>query len=224
MSDFSEIKALVETQGKLLNSTKEMKSWMEKANGERWIMPPLHLTGTYQFQNAACALLALEALDLRSPLAEACLRQGLSKTRIAGRFERVQDSPTVILDVAHNEAGAQALAQSLSLDAATTHSFGKTWAVFSALSDKDIEGIGRAMAHVVDHWIVGGLSGLRGQSANEVTTRLIDCGITAPIDTVKSIPHALDRALEYAESIDRIVVFGSFQVLSTVRSRWTMQE
>ena len=34
MSDFSEIKALVETQGKLLDSTKEMKSWMEKANGE----------------------------------------------------------------------------------------------------------------------------------------------------------------------------------------------
>jgi len=34
MSDFNEIKALVDTQGKLLDSTKEMKSWMEKANGE----------------------------------------------------------------------------------------------------------------------------------------------------------------------------------------------
>lgn len=34
MSDFNEIKALVDTQGKLLESTKEMKSWMEKANGE----------------------------------------------------------------------------------------------------------------------------------------------------------------------------------------------
>ena len=34
MSDFNEIKALVDTQGKLLDSTKEMKSWMDKANGE----------------------------------------------------------------------------------------------------------------------------------------------------------------------------------------------
>ena len=34
MSDFNEIKALVDTQGKLLESTKEIKSWMDKANGE----------------------------------------------------------------------------------------------------------------------------------------------------------------------------------------------
>jgi HK97 family phage major capsid protein len=32
--DMSEIKALVETQGKLLDTSREMKSWMEKANGE----------------------------------------------------------------------------------------------------------------------------------------------------------------------------------------------
>ena len=34
MSDISEIKALAETQGTLLSSTRELKSWMEKANGE----------------------------------------------------------------------------------------------------------------------------------------------------------------------------------------------
>ena len=34
MSDLSEIKALAETQGTLLSSTRELKSWMEKANGE----------------------------------------------------------------------------------------------------------------------------------------------------------------------------------------------
>lgn len=34
MSDIQEIKALAETQGKLLDTTKELKSWMEKANGE----------------------------------------------------------------------------------------------------------------------------------------------------------------------------------------------
>ena len=34
MSDIQEIKALAETQGTLLATTKELKSWMEKANGE----------------------------------------------------------------------------------------------------------------------------------------------------------------------------------------------
>ena len=34
MSDLNEIKALAETQGTLLATTRELKSWMEKANGE----------------------------------------------------------------------------------------------------------------------------------------------------------------------------------------------
>jgi HK97 family phage major capsid protein len=34
MTDISEIKALAETQGTLLATTRELKSWMEKANGE----------------------------------------------------------------------------------------------------------------------------------------------------------------------------------------------
>lgn len=34
MSDITEIKALAETQGTLLTATRELKSWMEKANGE----------------------------------------------------------------------------------------------------------------------------------------------------------------------------------------------
>ena len=34
MSDINEIKALAEVQGSLLNTTRELKSWMEKANGE----------------------------------------------------------------------------------------------------------------------------------------------------------------------------------------------
>ena len=34
MTDITEIKALAEVQGTLLNTTRELKSWMEKANGE----------------------------------------------------------------------------------------------------------------------------------------------------------------------------------------------
>jgi len=34
MSDISEIKALAEVQGTLLEKHRELKGWMEKANGE----------------------------------------------------------------------------------------------------------------------------------------------------------------------------------------------
>lgn len=59
MSDFNEIKALVDTQGKLLDSTKEMKSWMEKANGE--IEASKKIEGETK---AAIEALATKAADL----------------------------------------------------------------------------------------------------------------------------------------------------------------
>jgi len=101
---------------------------------------------------------------------------------------------------------------------------GETVAVFGALADKDVEAMVDALDGVFDRWWLGDLSGPRGQSAEALATRLINQGVTAPIEAVKSIPEALDLALANASIKDRVVVFGSFHVLSEVQSRWPMQE
>ena len=68
------------------------------------------MPGRHQLQNARTALRALNALRERGwniPI-EAAVR-GLARARIAGRLERVVDQPLILLDGAHNAAGADAL-------------------------------------------------------------------------------------------------------------------
>lgn len=185
----------------------------------QWALPRPRLVGDYQLSNASAAILALQAI-WPDDLDPDCIGQGLIQAHLPGRFETVAGppaSPEVILDVAHNPQAAQVLATNLMAQPAK----GQTWAVFGALRDKDVEAIGQALAQPIDRWLVGDLSGPRGQTSAAVAKRLQSQGITAPIEAVKSITAALDVALSEAEVTDRVVVFGSFQVLAEVRARFT---
>jgi dihydrofolate synthase/folylpolyglutamate synthase len=66
------------------------------------------MAGEHQCDNALLAVAAAEA-HLGRPLEIGAVRQALSSARAPCRLEIVGDKPTVILDVAHNEAGGRAL-------------------------------------------------------------------------------------------------------------------
>jgi HK97 family phage major capsid protein len=75
MSDINEIKALAEVQGNLLNTTRELKGWMEKANGE------IEVARSTSVETKA----ALEKLaDRSAELAEKCLE---IERRVADGFD-----------------------------------------------------------------------------------------------------------------------------------------
>ena len=64
------------------------------------------LAGEHQVENAATAAAALAQLGIAADAIEA----GIAQVRWPGRLERVHERPTIILDGAHNPAGARALA------------------------------------------------------------------------------------------------------------------
>jgi len=111
------------------------------AAGPGWRLEGLRLPllGVYQPSNALVALAAARTLGVR----DAACREGLARARWPGRFEvlRARDR-IVVLDGAHNPAGAAALAASL------TEWFGTTplTLVFGALRDKDAPGMLAALA------------------------------------------------------------------------------
>jgi dihydrofolate synthase/folylpolyglutamate synthase len=74
---------------------------------------PLH--GAHQADNAACALAAAEAF-FGAPLAPEVVEQALASVRVPGRMEIVGRAPAVVLDGAHNVAGAHALARALATE------------------------------------------------------------------------------------------------------------
>jgi dihydrofolate synthase/folylpolyglutamate synthase len=64
------------------------------------------LAGMHQVENARTAVAALRTLGVPA----VAIRQGIERARWPGRLERVAADPDVILDGAHNPAGARALA------------------------------------------------------------------------------------------------------------------
>jgi dihydrofolate synthase/folylpolyglutamate synthase len=64
------------------------------------------LAGEHQIENARTAVAALNLFGLPAQ----AIREGIARARWAGRLERVAENPDIILDGAHNPAGARALA------------------------------------------------------------------------------------------------------------------
>lgn len=172
---------------------------------EEVALPAPGLRGAFQIDNAACACAALACLRERLPVSVQAMASGLTSVRLAARFETFQgETCRVHLDVAHNPQAARALAELLAGNPVA----GRTLAVFSALSDKDVGGISAAMDPVVDDWFVGGLEGARGQDAETVIARM--GRVQGVVHASRSVADAYALASRVAGPNDRIVVFGSF--------------
>jgi dihydrofolate synthase/folylpolyglutamate synthase len=98
--------------------------------GETIVCP---LAGEHQVDNAAAAALAL--WDLGVP------RQGISATVWPGRLELVSERPDIILDGAHNPAGARALAAYIQ----KFYSGRRVWLIYGTMRDKAVEEVVSAL-------------------------------------------------------------------------------
>ena len=102
---------------------------------------PLH--GKHQAHNALLALTAVEQLlGAGKALSSEPVTEGFISVTSPGRLELLRDSPPILVDVAHNPHGAEALAEAVS----ETFGFTNLVLVFAAMADKDIEGILAALA------------------------------------------------------------------------------
>ena len=115
------------------------------------IFLPLH--GEHQAHNAVLALAAVEAFfgaGAQRQLDIDAVRAGFATATSPGRLERLRTAPTVLIDAAHNPAGAAALAQTL----AGEFDFRFLVGVLSVLADKDVDGILAALEPVFDSVVV----------------------------------------------------------------------
>lgn len=170
------------------------------------------LRGDHQLHNAAGALMALEAMADRFPLSQAAIRQGLLRAQVAGRFQVLPGQPAVVLDVAHNPAAAEALAQTLAQQPVA----GRTLAVFGMLLDKDIAGVARALDRRIDRWYLTALPGPRAATTAQLEQALTSAGVRAPRETYPDPQAAFAAARRAAAAADRIVVFGSFYTVGGI--------
>jgi dihydrofolate synthase/folylpolyglutamate synthase len=99
------------------------------------------LPGRHQVANLQVAALAARLFDPR-PEAQELLLAGLEDTRWPGRLQRVEGNPVRVYDVAHNAAGAAALADALDELGVPEGSV----AVIGVLGDKDLPAMAASFA------------------------------------------------------------------------------
>ncbi len=185
---------------------------------------PLELHGlpllTLPMENAALALQAYAMLGL--PWDPARLARALLQTRVVGRLDSRQvlwngRRIALLLDVGHNPHAAAFLAQRLEQRPVV----GTRRAVFGLLADKDLTGVLDALAPSISDWAVAPLPTPRTQSATQLAAALLERG--ASVSEYATIEQALDAQCARAESVDEILVFGSFYCVAAALE-WLEQQ
>jgi dihydrofolate synthase/folylpolyglutamate synthase len=159
----------------------------------------LPLLGGYQAHNAVCALAAAEAFlgsGEREALDADLVRAGFAGVTSPGRMEVVRRSPPIILDAAHNPAGAQAAAAAVAESFAFTRLIG----VVGILADKDAPGILEAFEPVFAEVVITQSSSPRALPADELAAMAVAVFGTDRVEVVPRLDDALDAAVGLAES------------------------
>ncbi|MBI4240457.1 MAG: bifunctional folylpolyglutamate synthase/dihydrofolate synthase [Candidatus Rokubacteria bacterium] len=148
------------------------------------------LLGGFQAENAllaVAAVKALSAMDLQGD--DRPVREGLARVSWPGRFEVIGRDPWVILDGAHNPAGAQAVAGALE---EYFPGSGKTLVV-GISSDKDRAGILKALLPVANRLILTASSNPRATPPEELRALLPPS--ESRVELASDVVQALSMAL-----------------------------
>ncbi len=156
---------------------------------------PLH--GPHQGQNAALALAAVEAfvgggehrLDID------IIRAGLAGVTSPGRLEVVRRSPTVLVDAAHNPAGALALRAAIE----DSFNFAKLVGVIAILEDKEASTMLEILEPVLNEIVVSRTTSPRAINPERLGQIAVEIYGEGRVTVVANLPDALDLAAEMAD-------------------------
>ncbi len=174
------------------------------------------LYGAHQGENASIAIAATEAF-FGGPLDHDVVAEALERVEIPGRLEIMSRHPLVVLDGAHNVAGATAVGASLEEDFA---SITPTIVVFGCLTGRDpaslIEALGvDRVAHVVSC----APPSMRAIPADLVAKELE--GLPISVSESDSVATAISEAKERAGRDGLALVCGSLYLVGAAREHLT---
>ncbi|MDR2567059.1 MAG: dihydrofolate synthase [Bifidobacteriaceae bacterium] len=157
---------------------------------------PLRLFGAHQADNAALAVAAVELLmsDAVDPLPGAAYVEGLDEAVSPGRIEVARQSPTVLVDAAHNVAGAEALAEAVE-EAFPFRLVG----LVGVLDDKDAEGLLGVLEPILQQVVITRSSSPRAVEPEVLGAVAREVFGEDRVEVVHRLDDALVRAIELAE-------------------------
>jgi len=151
------------------------------------------LAGMHQVENARTAVAALALMNVPA----AAIRAGIAGVRWPGRLERVAASPEIILDGAHNPAGARALADYIRQFFAHE----PVRIVFGAMRDKAVEEVTNTLFPLAAEIILTAPDQPRALNPRALAEMGVDPAIHANLSGVR-VADSIRAALEMAKEMD----------------------
>ncbi|HAF71389.1 TPA: bifunctional folylpolyglutamate synthase/dihydrofolate synthase [Candidatus Acetothermia bacterium] len=170
------------------------------------------LVASYQAGNLSLVLGALAELVGGIPLSREAIREGLACASWPGRFEVVSRRPYIVLDGAHNPAGARALVEAL---ARLPTPKGRRRLVFGVLRDKLVHRMAESLFPGFDEVVLVASRSPRALPPEAVAYQAKRLGVNWRIggqveETVKGLASTLGED-------DLLVVCGSLTVVGEAR-------
>ena len=199
----------------------EGTAWDQRASGSRnrypltvmgrEIMVDSPLAGRHQLRNIALAIAAAEQLNNAGVAVDAeAVERGIRETRWPGRFEVMPSAsgrPEIVLDVAHNPAGAWALRAALSERYAGRH----ITLLFAVLGDKAVGEIAEILFPIADQVVITTVDNPRAASPEEVAKAASRMSTDAVLEP--NFRAALHRAIEFTAKDAVLVITGSIYLV-----------
>jgi dihydrofolate synthase/folylpolyglutamate synthase len=179
----------------------------------------LALAGRHQIDNAVVAIRLLETLSTGDPsVTPEAIRTGLERAEWPGRLEGIgagriaRPAHKVLLDAAHNPAGARALARYLE----EWHPGGVP-IVFGAMRDKDIDGMLAALAPHASRFDVTRALTPRAMEPAALAEAARRAAPGIPVDVHANVRPALEAAIDRGASTT-VVCAGSIFLVGEARA------
>jgi dihydrofolate synthase/folylpolyglutamate synthase len=168
------------------------------------------LFGEHAVRNAAGAIASVEAI-LGHGLDERSVRDAMSDARSPGRLEIVGRHPQIVLDGAHNPAGAEALSAAMR----EFFVWDRLHLVLAVSSNKDLDGLVAPIAPLADAVYAARNTSGRSFDAATIADRFGAGGTS--VDEFDTVGAALDAARAAAATDDLILVTGSLYTVADAR-------
>ena len=180
------------------------------------VHPPL--AGSHQFRNIALAVAAARELCNNNGYntTSAHIAEGIRATRWPGRLElfpRTENRCAILLDVAHNPAGAWSLRSALSSYPDT----GPRTLLFGCLRDKAVDEMAQILFPVFARVIVTPVDSPRSAGLDDLLAAARSTG--TPVDAANSPPAGLEEALRQTSQDGLLVCAGSVYLVGALRDR-----
>jgi dihydrofolate synthase / folylpolyglutamate synthase len=178
----------------------EIRDLQVTARGSEFSGIKCPLAGEHQIENAIAAALALESLGVPP--------KGIENAVWPGRLEHISPNPDIILDGAHNPAGARALARYLE----RFYAGRKIWMIYGAMRDKAVDEIAGILFPLASELILTAPNNARALRPEALRA------IAGRGDRAFDISVALDRVRSEVSEDDVIIITGSLFLVGEARA------